>query len=129
MKMMFKEVDGNDEAMRFIILADDDGVEVKKFPIYINKEMAAKLPVLSETYGTLPELFKMVYQSGLRGGVLESGILLDLGKLYYADQMSEYIQVTRFSKSTVIATVYMYKMYSDFARRYFWGKFYLSCTY
>lgn len=32
---------------------------------------------------------KMVYQSGLRGGVLESGILLDLGKLYYADQMSD----------------------------------------
>jgi hypothetical protein len=26
MKMMFKEVNGNDEAMRFIILADDDGV-------------------------------------------------------------------------------------------------------
>ena len=72
---------------------------------------------------------KMVYQSGLRGGVLESGILLDLGKLYYADQMSECIQLTRFSKSTVIATVYMYKMYSDFARRYFWDKFYLSCTY
>lgn len=56
---------------------------------------------------------KMVYPSGLRGGVLESGILLDLGKLYYADQMSECIQMTRFSKSTVIATVYMYKMYSD----------------
>ena len=71
MKMMFKEVNGNDEAMRFIILADDDGVEVKKFPIYINKEMAAKLPVLSETYGTLPELFKMVYQSGLNGENIE----------------------------------------------------------
>ena len=71
MKMMFKEVNGNDEAMRFIILADDDGVEVIKFPIYINKEMAAKLPVLSETYGTLPELFKMVYQSGLNGEDIE----------------------------------------------------------
>lgn len=71
MKMMFKEVNGNDEAMRFIILADDDGVEIKKFPIYINKEMAAKLPVLSETYVTLPELFKMVYQSGLNGEDIE----------------------------------------------------------
>ena len=67
MKMLFKEVNGQDEAMNFIILADDDGVEIKKFPIYINKEMATKLPVLSETYSTLPELFKMVYESGLNG--------------------------------------------------------------
>lgn len=65
MKMLFKEVNGDEEAMRFIILADDDGVEIKKFPIYINKEMTAKLPILSETYSTLPELFKMVYQSGI----------------------------------------------------------------
>ena len=71
MKMMFKEVNGNDEAMRFIILADDDGVEIKKFTIYINKEMTTKLPVLSETYGTLPELFKMVYQSGVNGEDIE----------------------------------------------------------
>ena len=71
MKMMFKEVNGKDEAMRFIILADDDGVEIKKFPIYINKEMTTKLPVLSETYGTLPEMFKMVYQSGLNGEDIE----------------------------------------------------------
>ena len=33
--------------------------------------MATKLPVLSETYGTLPELFKMVYQSGLNGEDIE----------------------------------------------------------
>ena len=74
---------------------------------------------------------KMVYPSGLRGGVLESGILLDLGKLYYADQMSECIQMTRFSKSTVIATIYMYKMYSDLLLQedIFWDKFYLSCIY
>lgn len=71
MKMMFKEVSSKDEAMRFIILADDDGVEIKKFPIYINKEMTAKLPVLSETYVTLPELFKMVYQSGVNGEDIE----------------------------------------------------------
>lgn len=71
MKMMFKEVNGDDESMRFIILADDYGVEIKKFPIYINKEMTAKLPVLSETYATLPELFKMVYQSGLNGEDIE----------------------------------------------------------
>ena len=71
MKMMFKEVSSKDEAMRFIILADDDGVEIKKFPIYINKEMTAKLPVLSETYSTLPELFKMVYQSGVNGEDIE----------------------------------------------------------
>lgn len=68
---MFKEVSSKDEAMRFIILADDDGVEIKKFPIYINKEMTAKLPVLSETYVTLPELFKMVYQSGVNGEDIE----------------------------------------------------------
>ena len=71
MKMMFKEVNGNEESMRFIILADDDGVEIKKFPIYINKEMTSKLPVLSETYATLPELFKMVYQSGIEGEDIE----------------------------------------------------------
>lgn len=65
MKMLFKEINGNEEAMKFIILADDDGVEIKKFPVYINKEMTAKLPILSETYSTLPELFKMVYESGL----------------------------------------------------------------
>lgn len=64
MKMLFKEVNGIEESMKFIILADDDGVEVKKFPIYINKEMTSKLPILSETYSTLPELFKMVYESG-----------------------------------------------------------------
>ena len=33
MKMLFKEVNGDEEAMRFIILADDDGVEIKKFTI------------------------------------------------------------------------------------------------
>lgn len=71
MKMLFKEVNGDEEAMRFIILADDDGVEIKKFPIYINKEMTAKLPVLSETYSTLPELFKMVYQSGINNEDIE----------------------------------------------------------
>ncbi len=71
MKMMFKEVDGGDEAMKFIILADDDGVEVKKFPIYINKEMTKKLPVLAETYATLPDLFRMVYESGLNGETIE----------------------------------------------------------
>lgn len=65
MKMLFKEINGNEEAMKFIILADDSGVEIKKFPVYINKEMTAKLPILSETYSTLPELFKMVYESGL----------------------------------------------------------------
>lgn len=71
MKMLFKEVNGDEEAMRFIILADDDGVEIKKFPIYINKEMTAKLPILSETYSTLPELFKMVYQSGINNEDIE----------------------------------------------------------
>lgn len=65
MKILFKEINGNEEAMKFIILADDSGVEIKKFPVYINKEMTAKLPILSETYSTLPELFKMVYESGL----------------------------------------------------------------
>ena len=71
MKMLFKEVSGDEEAMRFIILADNDGVEIKKFPIYINKEMTAKLPVLAETYSTLPELFKMVYQSGINNEDIE----------------------------------------------------------
>ena len=71
MKMLFKEVNGDEEAMRFIILADDDGVEIKKFPIYINKEMTTKLPILSETYSTLPELFKMVYQSGINNEDIE----------------------------------------------------------
>ena len=71
MKMLFKEVNGDEESMRFIILADDDGVEIKKFPIYINKEMTTKLPVLAETYNTLPELFKMVYQSGINNEDIE----------------------------------------------------------
>lgn len=71
MKILFKEVNGDEESMRFIILADDDGVEIKKFPIYINKEMTIKLPVLAETYSTLPELFKMVYQSGINNEDIE----------------------------------------------------------
>ena len=71
MKMLFKEVNGDEEAMRFIILSDDNGVEIKKFPIYINKEMTTKLPILSETYSALPELFKMVYQSGINNEDIE----------------------------------------------------------
>lgn len=71
MKMLFKEINGPEESMKVLILADDDGVEVKKFPIYINKEMTSKLPVLTETYNTLPELFKMVYESGLNDEDIE----------------------------------------------------------
>lgn len=69
--MLFKEINGPEESMKVLILADDDGVEVKKFPIYINKEMTSKLPVLTETYNTLPELFKMVYESGLNDEDIE----------------------------------------------------------
>lgn len=66
MKICFKEIESTDESMRFIILVDDDNVEIKKFPIYINKEMTEKLPALLETYNDMPDIFRMVYESGLK---------------------------------------------------------------
>ena len=71
MKIMFKEINGDDESMKFIILADDDGVEIEKFPIYINKEMSQKLPVLIDSYKKIPEMFKMIYESGLKEEKIE----------------------------------------------------------
>lgn len=71
MKVMFKEAVGEKESMLFIILADDEGMELKKYPVYINEEMTKKLPVLMETYSTLPDLIKMVYNSGKNGEKIE----------------------------------------------------------
>lgn len=71
MKVCFKEIESTDESMRFIILVDDDNIEIKKFPIYINKEMTEKLPALLETYNDMPDIFRMIYESGLKQEKIE----------------------------------------------------------
>ena len=64
MKVIFKDVQGQEERMLFIIILDDDGLEVKKYPIYLTKDAAEKLPVLQETFVDIKNLFEMVYNSG-----------------------------------------------------------------
>ena len=64
MKVVFKDVQGQEERMLFIIILDDDGLEVKKYPIYLTKDSAEKLPVLQETFVDIKNLFEMVYNSG-----------------------------------------------------------------
>ena len=64
MKVVFKDVQGQEERMLFIIILDDDGLEIKKYPIYLTKDAAEKLPVLQETFVDIKNLFEMVYNSG-----------------------------------------------------------------
>lgn len=64
MKVVFKDVQGQEERMLFIIILDDEGLEVKKYPIYLTKEAAEKLPVLQETFVDIKNLFEMIYNSG-----------------------------------------------------------------
>lgn len=71
MKLIFKEAKAEKESMLFIILVDDEGNEIKKYPIYINEEMTKKLPILKETYSDLPSLIEMVYNSGKNNEKLE----------------------------------------------------------
>ena len=71
MKLVFKDVKGNDERMLFIIIVDDDGFEIKKYPIYLTKEMSAKLPVLQDTFTDIKQIFEFVYNSGKKKEELE----------------------------------------------------------
>lgn len=71
MKVIFKDVQGQEERMLFIIILDDDGLEVKKYPIYLTKDAAEKLPVLQETFVDIKNLFEMVYNSGKNGEELD----------------------------------------------------------
>lgn len=71
MKLVFKDVQGDNERMLFIILVDDSGLEVKKYPIYLTKEMAAKLPVLQDTLIDIKDIFEIVYNSGKKDEKIE----------------------------------------------------------
>lgn len=64
MKVIFKDVQGQEERMLFIIILDDEGLEIKKYPIYLTKDAAEKLPVLQETFVDIKNLFEIVYNSG-----------------------------------------------------------------
>lgn len=80
MKVVFKNAEGEKESMLFIILVDDEGTEITKYPIYINEEMTKKLPVLMDTYSSLPNIIEMIYNSGLNGekiDFLEENVKLD----------------------------------------------------
>lgn len=71
MKMIFKQVKGQDERMLFIILADDSGLELEKYPIYITKEMKEKLPVLEDTLLKIRDIIQMAYNSGKKDEKIE----------------------------------------------------------
>lgn len=71
MKMVFRQVKGQDERMLFIILVDDNGLEFDKYPIYITKEMKEKLPVLEDTLLKIKDIIQMTYNSGKKGEKIE----------------------------------------------------------
>lgn len=71
MKIVFKNCIGDKEALMLMILIDDDGNEIKKFPMHINEDVSRKLPALDETYASLPDIIKMVYNSGRNGESIE----------------------------------------------------------
>lgn len=71
MKLVFKDVKGDEERMLFIIIVDDDGIEVAKYPIYLTKEASEKLPVLQETFTNIKDIFELVYNSGKKKEDLE----------------------------------------------------------
>lgn len=71
MKLVFKDVQGDNERMLFIILVDDNGLEVKKYPIYLTKEMITKLPVLQDTLINIKDIFEIVYNSGKKDEKIE----------------------------------------------------------
>lgn len=71
MKLVFKDVKGDEERMLFIIIVDDDGFEVAKYPIYLTKEAFEKLPVLQETFTKIKDIFELVYNSGKKKEDLE----------------------------------------------------------
>lgn len=71
MKIVFKNCVGDKEALMLTILVDDDGNEIKKFPMYVNEDVSRKLPALDETYTSLPDIIKMIYNSGRKGESIE----------------------------------------------------------
>lgn len=64
MKVVFNEITGETEKMLLIILTDDSGAEIEKYPIYVNKEMSKRLPVLGETLLKIKDIMSMIYNSG-----------------------------------------------------------------
>lgn len=64
MKVVFKDVKGEDERMLFIIIIDDNGLEIEKYPIYLTKDMIKKLPVLEDTLINIKKIIELVYNSG-----------------------------------------------------------------
>lgn len=64
MKLVFKDVKGREERMLFIIIVDDDGLEIEKYPIYLSKDVSEKLPALQSTFTDIKNLFELVYNSG-----------------------------------------------------------------
>ncbi len=71
MKLVFKDVKGEEERMLFIIIVDDDGSEIAKYPIYLTKEASEKLPVLQETFTKIKDIFELVYNSGKKNEKIE----------------------------------------------------------
>lgn len=71
MKMIFRQVRGQEERMLFIILVDDNGLELEKYPIYITKEMKEKLPVLEDTLLKIRDIIQMTYNSGKKDEKIE----------------------------------------------------------
>ena len=66
MKLVFKDVQGKEERMLFIIIVDDDNFEVAKYPIYLTKEASEKLPVLQETFTNIKDIFGRDGRGGKR---------------------------------------------------------------
>lgn len=71
MKIVFKNCVSDKEALMLTILIDDDGNEIKKFPMYVNEDVSKKLPALDETYTSLPDIIRMIYNSGRNGESIE----------------------------------------------------------
>lgn len=67
MKIVFKDCKSDKESLLLVILVDDNGNELKKFPVYLTDELSHKLPALDETYSSLADIVEMVYRSGLKG--------------------------------------------------------------